>query len=903
MVLQAPIWIARTKFIAPSLRPELISRPRLLAELGHSLENFPLTLVSAPAGSGKTTLLTSLSSHQRVWPLAWLALDELDNDPLRFINGIVGALRHLQPGFAPALSDKPVMPNNLPLDPRSLVVSLINEISQDFAGPFILVLDDLHTITDPAALTALDYFIERLPAQVRLVIATRYTPPLSLARLRARRQVNEIDLTDLQFTLEETSQFFARNSRVALSPDQLRQLHSRTQGWAAGLSLVVGSLDRQAAASGRDNFLAQLARTNRYIFDFLAEEILGAQSPALRDFLLQTSFLAELSPALCQAVTGRADAADLLDELYRRNLFVSLVDGESQSFHYHDLFKTFLRQRLAQEQPALVAGLHRRAAAAEPVLARRMHYLLAGELWQEAVELIEQEGEKLFKSGMYHQLENWMAALPPAVRENRPRLIFLQGACAWSRWDYEGARSYLEQVLKNFQAEGDSVSEGDTLILLIACFNSLARPEDARLAIEQALKLPFSTPKRIEFLIASGWFFFSRGDWEQTVSHLRQAVDRAVANPDAAGMGAVLGGHLVSLGALPGSFEQLARFYNFAKPHQGLLPAPYQGLLMALGGFIRLWRGDFPQAVRLGEAAIEICRSCGGLSWLISDVAGYLPVAYVLLGRPEEAAPHFANLFEELEQPALSSYAEAWKASYLFLYGRTHWLRGDLPETRRVYRQMQDWANPVEWRTAHYLRVQLKALLEISAGQYAEAEQMLLEAAAFQDTTHLTTLYSEAHVLLAYLYLQWGKPQEALAHLGLTLAGAAAGGREGFLLWQGKAVLTPLLRLARQHDLETELVASLLEKLGEPATTPPAPVSAPLPAPSEVAIPGQPEALTPREVEILGLLAEGCSNAAISERLVISPNTVKRHLAHLFEKLAVTSRTQALVVARSLGLV
>ena len=440
MVLQAPIWIAHTKFIAPSLRPELISRPRLLAELGHSVENFPLTLVSAPAGSGKTTLLTSLSSHLRAWPLAWLALDELDNDPLRFINGIVGALRHLQPGFAPALADKPVMPNNLPLDPRSLVVSLINEISRGFAGPFVLVLDDLHTITDQAALTALDYFIERLPAQVRLVIATRYTPPLSLARLRARRQVNEIDLADLQFTLEETNQFFARNSRVELTPDQLRQLHSRTRGWAAGLSLVVGSLDRQPAASGRDNFLAQLARTNRYIFDFLAEEILGAQNLALRDFLLQTSILAELSPDLCQAVTGRPDAADLLDELYRRNLFVSLVDGESQSFHYHDLFKTFLRQRLVQEQPALIAELHRRAAAAEPVLARRMHYLLAGELWPEAVALIEQEGEKLLKSGLYHQLENWLAALPPVVRENRPRLTFLQGACAWSRWDYEGAR-------------------------------------------------------------------------------------------------------------------------------------------------------------------------------------------------------------------------------------------------------------------------------------------------------------------------------------------------------------------------------------------------------------------------------------------------------------------------------
>ena len=156
MVLQAPIWIAHTKFIAPSLRPELISRPRLLAELGHSIENFPLTLVSAPAGSGKTTLLTSLSSHLLAWPVAWLALDELDNDPARFFDGIVGAMRHLQPGFGPKLDNNLALPHNLPQEPRSLVASLINEISQDFARPFILVLDDLHTITDPVTLSALD---------------------------------------------------------------------------------------------------------------------------------------------------------------------------------------------------------------------------------------------------------------------------------------------------------------------------------------------------------------------------------------------------------------------------------------------------------------------------------------------------------------------------------------------------------------------------------------------------------------------------------------------------------------------------------------------------------------------------------------------------------------------------
>lgn len=899
MVLQAPIWIAQTKFIAPSLRPELISRPRLLAELSRSIENYPLTLVSAPAGSGKTTLLTSLPYHLPSRPVAWLALDELDNEPVRFVNGLTGALRHLQPGFGYSLLERLESQNNLAVEPRSLVASLINDISQDLSQPFALVLDDLHVITDPATLSALDYFIERLPAQARLVVATRYTPPLSLAKLRVRRQLNEIDLNDLQFTLEETGLFFARNSGQALTPDQLRTLHARTQGWAAGLSLLVSSVERRPAQADRTSFINHLNRNNRLVFDFLADEILNSQDQAVRDFLLKTSLLAELSPALCQAVTGRADAANILDELYRRNLFITLVDSDHQTFRYHDLFKEFLRQRLTVEQPGLIPELHRRAASAETVLARRMQHLLGGQLWDEALAQIEREGEKLIKSGAFHMLEGWVEALPDAVKHNRPRLLFLLGACAWTRWDYEGARVYLEQVLKNFQSAGDIASEGETLVLLIACFNSLSRFEDARQAIQQALKLPFSNPRRIELLTSSGWFFLSRGDWEQAILHIKQAVDILEAETSVETICPVLAGHLVTFGPLPGGLEQLERVIRLAKPSQAALPAPYQGLLLGLTGFIRIWRGNFKEAIRLGDEAVEICRPCGGISWLISDVAGYLPVAYALTGQDAAADRHFTELFTELEQPALASYALAWKSSYLYLYGRTRWLQGRLADAQETYNQMVTWENPQEWAIIRYLRLQLKALLDISGERYAEAEQALLEVAAFQAETHTTTLYGDAHLLLAYLYLKWNKPQAALDRFGPVLAAAHAGNRLGSLCWQGKPVVLPLLQLAHENGIEPAVVAALYEKMGETPGQP----AATVPAPAEFKLPDQPEVLTPREVEILGLLAQGFSNADISDRLIISPNTVKRHVAHLFEKLEVTSRTQALVRARSLGLV
>jgi LuxR family maltose regulon positive regulatory protein len=301
---EQPIWLTQTKLQPPLPRSDVIPRPRLLAALRDGLTSRRLTLLSAPAGYGN-----------------WLTLDEGDNDPVIFLAYLVAALRRLNPACGATaqtlLSDLP--------DPgaqaRRLVGVLVNDVMETLPDPFALVLDDLHLITEPTVYIALDYLLAHLPPQMHLGIATRHDPPLALARLRARGQLAELRAPDLRFTSDEATAFLNETLRLGLSSDDLVALQSRTEGWAVGLRLLSGSLDRIPTPAGRAAFIAHLAHTDRYVFDFLADEVLSRQSEAVRTFLLETSILPELTAPLCNAVTGRTDAAAILDDLDRRSLF------------------------------------------------------------------------------------------------------------------------------------------------------------------------------------------------------------------------------------------------------------------------------------------------------------------------------------------------------------------------------------------------------------------------------------------------------------------------------------------------------------------------------------------------------------------------------------------------------
>jgi LuxR family maltose regulon positive regulatory protein len=382
---------ARTKLHPPRPRGDLLPRPRLAQALRLAVGSARLALVSAPAGSGKTTLiaqaLAPLGPAPRsaeppqaaprtppAPPVAWLSLDERDDDLPRFLHALVAALQHVAPGSgeeALAILDAAQAPDEALA--AQVVEALVNDLLEALPGPAALVLDDLHLLAAPAIYAALELLVDLLPPAMTVVVAARHDPPLPLARWRVRGELAEVRFGDLRFSPAEAAALIEARTGAPLERPQIEALHRRTEGWAAGLGLLVASLERIASGGERARFLAGVERLDRSLYDYLAAEVLERQDPFVRMFLIETAVLQDLTPALCAAVTGRGDAEQILDELYRRNLFlVELEPGAARgpggqpapTYRYHDLFRQFLRERLRREAPEWAARLERRAAAA-----------------------------------------------------------------------------------------------------------------------------------------------------------------------------------------------------------------------------------------------------------------------------------------------------------------------------------------------------------------------------------------------------------------------------------------------------------------------------------------------------------------------------------------------------------
>src|SRR5215211_3567996 len=451
----APDALLATKLHVPRTRPGFVVRPRLADRLAPAHEG-ELTLVCAPAGFGKTALLADWARRDPR-PVAWLSLEEADNDPVRFWRHAAAALDTVRPGIAErvaALLQGGLQPTSF----EAVVTTLVNELA-GVTEEVALVLDDYHLIQAPQVHQSLGFLLEHLPACLRLVLTSRADPPLPLARLRARGQLAELRERDLRFSPQEAAELL----RIAVGPDlpeaAIAVLADRTEGWVAGLQLAALSLQ------GRGDiaiFVEGFSGSHRYVLDYLAEEVLDRQPDHLVRFLLETSVLERLCGPLSDAVTGRTDSQQLLEQVERASLFLLPLDEVRGWWRYHHLFADLLRARLVQEQPDRVPELHRAAAAwcQEHGLVDDAirHSLAAGDA-ERAARLIEQHSDALLWRSEDATLRRWLQALPAELVRSRPRLCLAQAVAAITAVRLEAAASLLDDAERALAARGDQPEE------------------------------------------------------------------------------------------------------------------------------------------------------------------------------------------------------------------------------------------------------------------------------------------------------------------------------------------------------------------------------------------------------------------------------------------------------------
>ena len=445
--------VLATKLFAPARRPQLVARPRIVERLGTTLDaGHRLTLVSAPAGFGKTTLLsdwlTDLDQRQGHTRVGWLSLDDGDNDLTRFMAHLAAALQSTEldvdAAFLESLSTAPT---------AAALTPLVNDIArageQEPGKQWIVVLDDYHAIGASEVHEAVTFLLDHLPDHLHLVMATRSDPPLPLARLRSRGQLSELRAAELRFTPAEAGEFLNRVMGLELTAGDVEALEDRTEGWIAGLQLAALSLSGIADRDEVAGFISAFTGSNRFVIDYLADEVLARQPPQVRDFLLRTAILDRLHGPLCDAVTGGTDGTRTLADLERGNLFVVPLDTERSWYRYHHLFADVLHARLLAEHPEQVPDLHKRASgwfAACGLVADAVRHALAAEDFDRAAYLIEAALPQIRPTRQDGLLLTWVRSLPEPLVRRSPVLCILSSWSLLMAGDLDAVESRLDDA-------------------------------------------------------------------------------------------------------------------------------------------------------------------------------------------------------------------------------------------------------------------------------------------------------------------------------------------------------------------------------------------------------------------------------------------------------------------------
>jgi LuxR family maltose regulon positive regulatory protein len=918
-----PTAVLATKLFAPARRSQAVARARLAGRLDGTLEaGHRLTLVSAPAGFGKTTVLSdwvaALSAEHPDARVGWLSLDEGDNDLARLLAHLAAALAALGVDLEPRTVLAP-----LPGDPTAAMSALINAVARvGKEVPRVLVLDDYHVLTAPEVHEAVSFLLDHAPDDLHLVLATRADPPLALSRLRSRGQLLEVRGGDLRFTREEALQFLNRAMGLSLDPVGVDALVGRTEGWIAGLQLAALSLRAIPTEPEAVAFIEAFTGSNRFVIDYLADEVLARQPAAVRDFLLRTAVLDRLTGPLCEAVSGQSGGSATLADLERANLFLVPLDTERSWYRYHHLFADVLRARLLAEDPELVPRLHRRASDwyAQRGLAEDAvrHALAAGD-FARAGYLVEEALSEVRRARQDTLLLGWVRALPESVVRRSPVLNVVDGWARMMTGDLDGLESSLDAA----DAALEAGSRDEELV--------------AGWAVTEELRTAPAT-----ILVYRASLAQARGDVTGTVRHARRAFE--LAGP---------GDHFVRGGA---------------------------------GGFLGLaaWAaGDLEEAVATFSEAVRSLHAAGNLVDEL-DATVVLADMWIAAGRPSRArrlyeqglaaatgdGPPYpratadlhvglAELDRELDDlDAAEAHLEtarvlAERASISenryrlpMVTARVRAARGDLEGAARLLEEAAGL-----YRHGFYPDVRpiaaMQARLQVTTGDLETAGEWAREHGPGTDDDP-QFLHEYEHLTLARLLLAQDAAGQRSERSGATArrllerlhVAAAEAGRVGSLteirmlqslalrasgdldaavlvlgeamldapepdglvrlyLDEGVAVLD-LLRDAVEQSSGDERAVRLRDRArwllarSRPVTG----VRAPQPALADALT----DPLSQREVEVLRLLDSELTGPQIADALYVTLNTLRSHTKRIFTKLDVRTRAAAVRTARELGL-
>ena len=863
-------------------------RPRLSVRLDAALDDTArLTLLSAPPGYGKTVAVAGWL-ERRGMPYAWLSLDAADNDLARFTRYLTAALRTVRPEASTAMVGLFGPATNPTWD--LVGATLIDEMAAS-DDPFVLVLDDYQVVMGEPIHRLVRFLIEHGPPFVHLVLLTREDPPLPLARLRAHGRLVELRADDLRYTGEEASAYLADAGR-ALAPELVERLVERTEGWIAGLQLAAISLaNRSDAASVIDAF----SGSQRFVLDYLADEVLRRIDEDLRSFLIRTSIAERFTVELCRALTGREDADALLARAERANLFLVPLEAERRWYRYHHLFADYLRAQLGEAERR---ALHGRAA--DYLEAHGLgpeaidHALVAGSI-DRTIRLIEREARPAFEAGELTTLLGWLEALAPERVAASDELISLRAWALLFAGQPGAAKAVVDRGLAESRVGGKVVGRLMALRSLLATYTEPDAEDLARATLE--LLAQNDDLFRALTLQAAGMAQWSGGELPAAVETWRLTLDAATLTGQPMVVFPAVTALANGLNQTGGRAEAEALCRRVLEEYADSRrrPPPIAWWVQMPLGVVRYEANDLVESRRELERGFAAAGSAGG-GLLVAWAVGYLALVRQATGSPEAALEVLRTVSRATRTAGLALPAQTSEIEARILL-----LQGNVAAAARWADQAMPDA-PAGSPLLDSLRLSQDvtiARVRLALRQPAEARALLRRASATAEGIGAVADLISIRVLEAAASEASGRRAEARQTLEAAIRLAAPGGYVRRFIDDGSRIahLLPTVRKAAPAFVD-EVVGGFAgppSGVGRPSTRGPS-----LWQDDEGELL---EALTARERDVLRLMAEGASNAEIAAALAVSVGTARWHVGNVLAKLGVRSRTQALVRAQHLGLV
>ena len=879
-----------TKVLIPHFKNKTLRRSRLLEVLNQSL-NHKLTLISAPPGYGKTSLMVDWVK-QCDFPVYWLSLDQHDTDDARFLNYLITSFQEGIPEFGQHIFEL-VKSQNRPSN-ETIIGLLINELLK-IDQPCLLILDDFHSADSRGVSGAVSYLLENMPTSIHVVIATRADPILSLAKLRSLNQLLEIRMSDLAFTTEDIFVLFNKNLKIALSKPNSSILANKTEGWIAGLQLVAQSLQNKDDPS---KFIRDFSGDNRYIMDYLIEEVLNAQPEYIREFLLQTSILDRFSYSLCDTLLDRNDSHDIIKRLEKSNAFIVPLDTENNWYRYQHLFADLLNQKLFLKDDQFVKSLHEKSIhwyEANQLYDLAIKHALIIKDYKKSIQLIEHVIEQLWKDGLHTVILNYGNIIPEIYFEEHPTFCLYYGWILFNAGQSQKAQTIIDQAYNNIKEHFSLTNDKELLgkIALAKAHLMSYNEHPGEMVTLYSLAIENLSEKNSIWL---GWAWKLKGMTEIAQGNINEGIQALIRTVEygkktknlylISSSSLALAYHESVFGRHKASYERCLGLLKFIKKKGYLSVAKSEWMYAGLFTMMSVREcvtTDFDLALENVKNAYSLCKSEKDITQKIIALLAFSYISFAR-GNKEEAENKLFELEELMERHKISPYINTtyvgWKLYLLILSSQLE--------------QAQFFANNSSLSISGEISFQNESSylnftrLLIARAEFEEAKFILDKLFAQAKESGRVETMVQVEILRAVIYIIQNSEDKAVSHMISAI----------------KYSIEEELLIYFLFDLE--LTNSILEKVYIIQATSKTDIPKAFIRRLQNAIKKKESRLklnanfelSDRELDTLKLMADNMSNKEIAEELFVTVNTVKTHIKSIYSKLYVNNRLKALEKAK-----